>query len=141
MVDDGTYSGNTTDVRIRSDDYKDYTKTYGIVCSPQLKKKKVYSYTQIDCKLGDDSYSNIMLGFIGNPVSVTARFGEDEKGLYVSYTGYTERFYKVSDATFESEGISVVAIIIIAVIVVIVIFAVAFFFVIKKKADKPLTAV
>ena len=62
--------------------------------------------------------SAVMIGFIGKSVLLTTRFGTDEKGNYVSYSGTSDRYYKVD----RKEGLSETALIVIIVVLFIVVF-------------------
>ena len=107
-----------------------------------MKKGKTYSFKEIDCTSGDESYSNQMLQFVGIPYTMTAKFGEDDKGVFVDQNDFQSdiRFYKVSDSTDEPEGGNVVLIIVVVILIIAVIAGVALFL-IKKKPNPILTAV
>ena len=142
-LENGSYTGSSTDIRIRTDNYDDFSSSNGIVCSPKLKKGKTYSFTEIDCTVGDESYSNQMLMFVGIPYTMTAKFGKDEKGVFVDQNDFQSdiRLYKVSDSTDESGGGNVALIIVVVVILIIAVIAGVAYFLIKKKSSPILTAV
>lgn len=83
-----------------------------------------------------------MLQFVGIPYTMTAKFGEDDKGVFVDQNDFQSdiRFYKVSDSTDEPEGGNVVLIIVVVILIIAVIAGVALFL-IKKKPNPILTAV
>ena len=83
-----------------------------------------------------------MLMFVGIPYTMTAKFGKDEKGVFVDQNDFQSdiRLYKVSDSTDESGGGNVALIIVVVILIIAVIAGVAYF-VIKKKSSPILTAV
>lgn len=89
----------------------------------------------------DQNMSAVMIGFIGKSVLLTTRFGTDEKGNYVSYSGTSDRYYKVD----RKEGLSETALIVIIVVLVIAVIAIIASVVVcvikKPKSNKPLASV
>ena len=89
----------------------------------------------------DQNISAIMLGFIGKPVLLTTRFGTDERGDVVSYSGTSDRYYKVD----RKEGLSETALIVIIVVLVIAVIAIIASVVVcvikKPKSYKPFASV
>lgn len=131
------YRGTATDVKLRTEDYDKLVSTNSLVCNPKLKNGKLYSFKNVECSIQGISMSAMMRSLIGQPVSMSLKFGEENGKTYLQTDDFVGalKIYKVSNSTTEPGSTNNALIVIIVIIVIVVIVAIAY--VLWKRKGQP----
>ena len=139
-VDEGTYKGTVKDIRIRTDDYNQFKESNGITCSPQLKNGRTHSFQDVECGNQYISMSALMRLLIGQSITMTLAFGEEDGKTFVEVydSSGSTKLYKVSNSTSDpgSVNIALIIIIVVVVVVIIVVIVVILLVLASKKKQK-----